>query len=148
MPTYEYMCAECGHEFEARRPMKYSGLARECERCGGWAHKQFPSRVHIQTWDSNPLKRMAERDGYDASSMRATERDMLNQGVVLTDERDRTVTEHSRANRMRKRDKEVERLQAEYRKLPKSAVEYDVKKAWAADKAATDKVGKAAELVA
>ncbi len=34
MPTYQYRCKECGHEFEARQRMSEDHLT-ECPVCGG-----------------------------------------------------------------------------------------------------------------
>lgn len=33
MPTYEYVCENCGHKFEHFQSMK-SGLLRKCPKCG------------------------------------------------------------------------------------------------------------------
>jgi len=33
MPTYEYICENCGHKFENFQSMK-SGLLRKCPKCG------------------------------------------------------------------------------------------------------------------
>jgi putative FmdB family regulatory protein len=33
MPTYEYVCAKCGHEMEAFQPMKAAPL-KKCPACG------------------------------------------------------------------------------------------------------------------
>ena len=33
MPTYEYICENCGHEFEHFQSMK-AGLLRKCPKCG------------------------------------------------------------------------------------------------------------------
>ena len=33
MPTYEYVCAKCGHELEAFQPMKDAPL-KKCPACG------------------------------------------------------------------------------------------------------------------
>jgi putative FmdB family regulatory protein len=34
MPTYDYLCLECGHQFEARQSMKDPHLT-ECPNCKG-----------------------------------------------------------------------------------------------------------------
>ena len=34
MPTYEYQCNDCGHEFEVRQRISEPALTR-CETCGG-----------------------------------------------------------------------------------------------------------------
>ena len=33
MPTYDYRCGTCGHQFEVFEPMSASGK-RDCEKCG------------------------------------------------------------------------------------------------------------------
>jgi len=33
MPTYEYVCSECGHEFEEFQSMS-AGALRKCPKCG------------------------------------------------------------------------------------------------------------------
>jgi putative FmdB family regulatory protein len=40
MPTYQYACRACGHEFEAVQPMTDEPL-RVCPRCGGELRKVY-----------------------------------------------------------------------------------------------------------
>ena len=40
MPTYDYRCATCGHQFEATRPMRATN-EESCPACGGVASKVF-----------------------------------------------------------------------------------------------------------
>lgn len=35
MPTYSYVCRECGQAFEKRLRMSQSGEVQECPSCGG-----------------------------------------------------------------------------------------------------------------
>ena len=42
MPTYEYRCRECGHEFEAVQSFSDDALT-ECPSCGGSLRKVFGS---------------------------------------------------------------------------------------------------------
>jgi putative FmdB family regulatory protein len=40
MPTYEYRCSDCGHQFETHRRIDEEPLT-VCERCGGRLRKVF-----------------------------------------------------------------------------------------------------------
>ncbi len=40
MPTYEYRCSDCGHQFETHRGIDDDPLT-VCERCGGRLRKVF-----------------------------------------------------------------------------------------------------------
>ena len=40
MPTYDYRCADCGHEFEAHQSFTDDPLT-ECPSCGGAVKKRF-----------------------------------------------------------------------------------------------------------
>jgi putative FmdB family regulatory protein len=40
MPTYEYVCRDCGHQFEVFQSFTEEGLTI-CERCGGSLRKVF-----------------------------------------------------------------------------------------------------------
>lgn len=40
MPTYDYRCADCGHEFEAHQSFSDDALT-ECPECGGSVKKRF-----------------------------------------------------------------------------------------------------------
>jgi len=40
MPTYDYVCQECGHEFEAFQSMKDDPLT-DCPSCHGKVKRQF-----------------------------------------------------------------------------------------------------------
>ncbi len=42
MPTYEYKCTECGHEFEVFQSMSDEPV-KTCEKCGGKVRKLFGS---------------------------------------------------------------------------------------------------------
>jgi putative FmdB family regulatory protein len=35
MPLYEYVCSDCGTEFDTLRPMRMSDAPIVCEHCGG-----------------------------------------------------------------------------------------------------------------
>lgn len=35
MPIYEYVCLDCGREFEVLRPMAQANAPQPCEHCGG-----------------------------------------------------------------------------------------------------------------
>ena len=38
MPTYEYRCEQCGHQFEAFQSISAEPLS-ECPICNGWVHR-------------------------------------------------------------------------------------------------------------
>jgi len=40
MPTYDYVCQDCGHKFEAFQSMKDEALT-ECPSCHGKVKRQF-----------------------------------------------------------------------------------------------------------
>lgn len=42
MPTYDYRCADCGHEFEAQQSFTDDALT-ECPECRGALKKKFSS---------------------------------------------------------------------------------------------------------
>lgn len=42
MPTYDYRCKDCGHEFEAQQAFTDDALT-ECPSCGGALKKKFGS---------------------------------------------------------------------------------------------------------
>ena len=42
MPTYDYRCTDCGHEFEAQQAFTDDPLT-ECPSCGGAVKKRFNS---------------------------------------------------------------------------------------------------------
>ncbi len=42
MPTYDYRCRDCGHEFEAQQAFTDDALT-ECPACGGALKKKFGS---------------------------------------------------------------------------------------------------------
>ena len=46
MPTYEYQCTGCGHEFEARQRISEPALTR-CEKCGGAVKRLLSSAPFI-----------------------------------------------------------------------------------------------------
>ena len=48
MPTYEYRCSECGHQFEISQRMSDEPLT-ECEVCGGQLSKMlFAPAIHFK----------------------------------------------------------------------------------------------------
>lgn len=40
MPTYDYVCEECSHEFEAFQRITADPL-KECPKCGGLVHRKI-----------------------------------------------------------------------------------------------------------
>ncbi|MEK6726674.1 MAG: FmdB family zinc ribbon protein [Deltaproteobacteria bacterium] len=42
MPTYDYLCSKCGHEFEVQQKMSDSPI-NICEKCGGEVTKLISS---------------------------------------------------------------------------------------------------------
>ena len=46
MPTYEYQCAACGREFEARQRITEPALT-QCEKCGGAVKRLLSSAPFI-----------------------------------------------------------------------------------------------------
>ena len=40
MPTYEYQCSKCGHEFETFQPMT-AGALKKCPACGTLSLKRL-----------------------------------------------------------------------------------------------------------
>ena len=70
MPTYEYVCAKCGHEFEAFHPMKDAPL-RLCPACsrralkrkvGGGAGLIFKgSGFYITDYKKKPVDKSADK---------------------------------------------------------------------------------------
>ena len=48
MPTYEYRCSDCGHQFEVSQRMSDEPLT-ECEVCGGQVSKMlFAPAIHFK----------------------------------------------------------------------------------------------------
>lgn len=46
MPTYDYQCTKCNHEFEAMQSMNAEPKAT-CEKCGGEAKRLFSAPTGI-----------------------------------------------------------------------------------------------------
>jgi len=81
MPTYDYRCLECGHEFEAFQRMS-DELLRECPECkgelkrllGGGAGFIFKgSGFYTTDYRSAEYKKSAEKDGSSASTAAKSE---------------------------------------------------------------------------
>lgn len=66
MPTYDYRCADCGHEFEAQQAFTDDPLT-ECPSCGGTVKKRF-SAVGIAFKGSGFYKNDARGSGSSGSS--------------------------------------------------------------------------------
>jgi putative FmdB family regulatory protein len=70
MPTYEYRCSDCGHQFETHRRIDEEPLT-VCERCGGRLRKVFhPAGIVFKgsgfyATDSRS-KRTGSKEGADA----------------------------------------------------------------------------------
>ena len=70
MPTYEYRCSDCGHQFETHRRIDEEPLT-VCERCGGRLRKVFhPAGIVFKgsgfyATDSRS-KRSGSKDGGDS----------------------------------------------------------------------------------
>lgn len=79
MPTYEYRCTECGHEFEMRQSFSAS-TEQECSKCGkvsrrrisavpvifkgsGWYVTDYAGKSGSST-DSVPGKRTPEKEEF------------------------------------------------------------------------------------
>lgn len=70
MPTYDYRCADCGHEFEAQQAFTDDPLT-ECPSCGGTVKKRF-SAVGIAFKGSGFYKNDARGSGSSGSSGSST----------------------------------------------------------------------------
>ncbi len=74
MPTYEYRCRDCGHEFEAVQSFSDDALT-ECPKCTGVLRKVFGS-IGITFKGSGFYKNdhgSRAKSGSSSSSMRAPE---------------------------------------------------------------------------
>jgi putative FmdB family regulatory protein len=75
MPTYEYRCSDCGHQFETHRRIDEEPLT-VCERCGGRLRKVFhPAGIVFKgsgfyATDSRS-KRSGSKEGTDAKKSEA-----------------------------------------------------------------------------
>jgi len=69
MPTYDYRCKDCGHEFEAHQSFSDDPLT-ECPSCGGTVKKKFAA-VGIAFKGSGFYKNDA-RGGSSSSSSSST----------------------------------------------------------------------------
>ena len=65
MPTYEYLCSDCGHDFEIRQSMSDDALT-VCPECGGNLRKQFGS-VGV-TFKGSGFYRTDSRSGKGSTS--------------------------------------------------------------------------------
>lgn len=66
MPTYDYRCADCGHEFEAHQSFSEDPLT-ECPECHGTVKKRF-SAVGISFKGSGFYKNDARGSSGSSSS--------------------------------------------------------------------------------
>lgn len=82
MPTYEYQCQSCGHEFEARQSMKDPHLT-DCpvETCAGPVKRKIGlgagfifkgSGFYITDYRSDSYKAAAKKESESASSSSST----------------------------------------------------------------------------
>lgn len=76
MPTYDYLCLECGHQFEARQSMKDPHLT-ECPSCNGKVKRKVGlgsglifkgSGFYITDYRSDSYKAAAKADSGAGSS--------------------------------------------------------------------------------
>lgn len=73
MPTYEYKCGDCSHQFERFQKMSDDPVT-ECEACGGSVKRMlFPVAVHFKgtgfyTTDYAHKKTLAASSGNGGSS--------------------------------------------------------------------------------
>lgn len=73
MPTYEYKCGDCSHQFERFQKMSDDPVA-ECESCGGSVQRiLFPVAVHFKgtgfyTTDYARKKTLAASSGNGSAS--------------------------------------------------------------------------------
>lgn len=76
MPTYDYLCLECGHQFEARQSMKDPHLT-ECPNCKGKVKRKVGlgsglifkgSGFYITDYRSDSYKAAAKADSSASSS--------------------------------------------------------------------------------
>lgn len=72
MPTYEYACRNCGHDFEARQSFSDPALT-ECPECGGELRKVF-SPVGISFKGSGFYKTDNRSSGSDGGSSKTGEK--------------------------------------------------------------------------
>ncbi len=78
MPTYEYKCGDCRHQFERFQKMSDDPVT-ECESCGGPVERMlFPVAVHFKgtgfyTTDYARKKTLAASSGNGASSETSTD---------------------------------------------------------------------------
>jgi putative FmdB family regulatory protein len=74
MPTYEYRCSDCGHQFETHRRIDDEPLT-VCERCGGRLRKVFHAAGIVfkgsgfyATDSRAAAKKAGSKEGSDAKS--------------------------------------------------------------------------------
>jgi len=53
VPTYSYVCRDCGHRFDAQQPIKDAPLSR-CPQCGGSVRKLISVPFTAFTGGSTP----------------------------------------------------------------------------------------------
>lgn len=70
MPTYDYRCADCGHEFEAQQSFTDDALT-ECPECSGTLKKRF-SAVGISFKGSGFYKNDARGSSSSSSASSST----------------------------------------------------------------------------
>lgn len=65
MPTYGYLCEDCDHHFETKKPMAQAGLPAQCPKCGQDSKRTYTYRppIIMRPWGYN----LKEGDkGYDS----------------------------------------------------------------------------------
>ena len=80
MPTYQYVCTVCGHDFEAVQSFSDDALT-ECPNCGGPLRKKFGavgvvfkgSGFYITDYRSEGYKSAAKKDSGSSESKPAKE---------------------------------------------------------------------------
>lgn len=55
MPIYEYVCQDCGYEFDALRPMKEAEKPIDCKKCAS-QHTQKAISVFFAQSDGRSVK--------------------------------------------------------------------------------------------
>ncbi len=55
MAIYEYNCKECGHQFDARRPMSQADAPIACPKCESMTTKRAISTFFASTKGSGPI---------------------------------------------------------------------------------------------
>ena len=68
MPIYEYICPECGSEFEKLRPLSQADQDAECPRCGKTSQRKMSSFACYSMSSSGIANRIAGTGGSSCSS--------------------------------------------------------------------------------